>query len=383
MPSVCLNMIVKDEGKIIRRCLLSLREFIDYWVIVDTGSSDNTKEIICDVLRGIPGEIHERDWVDFAANRNMALELAINKSDYILFIDADDTLEFDESFDKEALDQDAYYLLCRDPVIDSFRLLMIKNREGWEWKGVVHEELTPPPGPLKIQLLKGVMKNGLSRDGHASINEKERYLNDARLLENSLLNDPENTRSIFYLAQSYVSAGELELALKYYDKRSQMGGYADEVFWSLYYSACIKDDLKMEAQEVIDSYWKAYLFLPRAEPLCYLARHLLKIGQYAYAYLVAKEAVSIPIPRTLHFVRREVYDYETLLYYAVAQHLIDRFEAAEKSYEQLLLKNSVPDHVRKMAKSFQVLCRKKERINVVTDRPSSLQDPDSEDGLRR
>ena len=74
-PTICLNMIVKNEAHVIRRCLDSVRPFIDCWVIVDTGSTDGTQELIREVMRDIPGELRERPWKNFAHNRNEALSL--------------------------------------------------------------------------------------------------------------------------------------------------------------------------------------------------------------------------------------------------------------------------------------------------------------------
>src|SRR3972149_8399584 len=82
--TVCLNMIVKNESKVIERCLKSVKPLIDYWVIVDTGSTDKTRQIISKFMSAIPGELHERPWVDFAHNRNEALHLAKGRGDYIL-----------------------------------------------------------------------------------------------------------------------------------------------------------------------------------------------------------------------------------------------------------------------------------------------------------
>src|SRR5216684_6417673 len=60
--SLCLNMIVKNEAHVIARCLASVRGVIDAWVIVDTGSTDKTKDRVRSLLSGIPGELHESKW---------------------------------------------------------------------------------------------------------------------------------------------------------------------------------------------------------------------------------------------------------------------------------------------------------------------------------
>ena len=68
-------MIVKNESKVIRRCLESVLPLVDYWVIVDTGSTDGTQQIILECLKEVPGFLHERPWVDFSHNRNEAIAL--------------------------------------------------------------------------------------------------------------------------------------------------------------------------------------------------------------------------------------------------------------------------------------------------------------------
>src|SRR5258708_39069818 len=87
---ICLNMIVKNEAPVIQRCLASVMPLIDTWVIVDTGSMDGTQQLIRETLAHLPGELHERPWVDFAHNRSEALELARGFGEYIFVIDADE-----------------------------------------------------------------------------------------------------------------------------------------------------------------------------------------------------------------------------------------------------------------------------------------------------
>lgn len=88
-PSICLCMIVKNEAHVIERCLASVRDLIDTWVISDTGSSDGTQQLIRAALDGIPGELHEEPWVDFGHNRTLNIRHAHAKADYLLLLDAD------------------------------------------------------------------------------------------------------------------------------------------------------------------------------------------------------------------------------------------------------------------------------------------------------
>ena len=102
--TICLNMIVKNESRAIEKCLSSVKNHIDYWVIVDTGSTDGTQEIIRKQLETIPGELHERPWKNFGENRQEALKLAKGRGDYLFFIDADDFLEYEKDFEQELID---------------------------------------------------------------------------------------------------------------------------------------------------------------------------------------------------------------------------------------------------------------------------------------
>ena len=86
-------MIVKNEAKVVRRCLASVRPLLDYWVVVDTGSTDGTQDIVRQAMSGLPGEVVQRPWVDFAHNRSEALSLARQHGTYSLIIDADDELD--------------------------------------------------------------------------------------------------------------------------------------------------------------------------------------------------------------------------------------------------------------------------------------------------
>ena len=140
--TICLNMIVKNEASVILRCLDSVLPIIDHWVIVDTGSTDGTQDIIRAHLRDLPGELHERPWQDFAHNRSEALELARGKSDYTFIIDADDTLEIAPGTTMPELTGDSYTVEINDTGMVYRRTQLVRSAMPWRYEGVLHEYLT-------------------------------------------------------------------------------------------------------------------------------------------------------------------------------------------------------------------------------------------------
>ena len=132
--SLCLNMIVKNEVPVIRRCLNSVRPVIDCWVIVDTGSSDGTQDVIRRHLSDLPGELIERPWVDFAHNRSEAVALARGRADYVFVIDADETLEIPARFKMPRLTADSYNLEVRFGTFTYARKQLLRNSLPWRYE---------------------------------------------------------------------------------------------------------------------------------------------------------------------------------------------------------------------------------------------------------
>ncbi len=341
MQTICLNMIVKNEAKVIRRSLSSVKRKIDYWVIVDTGSTDSTKEIILEELKDIPGELHERPWVNFEHNRNEALDLAIDKASYLLFIDADEEWVFSHDFDKNSLSHDFYVVKNRDLNVDLHRILLINTKFPWRWKGVLHEEIQSSH-PVSGAILSGVTNYGFVRDGSRAC-DPERYIKDAEILEKALLLEPDNARYVFFLAQSYATAGKYQEALKNYEKRTQMGGFAPEIFWSFFSMGCLRQDLQMDPKLIVESYCKAFLLDPtRAEPLHHLAVFYQDQNNHFLAYLITEFALSLPPPTSLSYILRDVYDHMLLTRFALAAHHLGELEKAKQSYKKLLANPELP-----------------------------------------
>lgn len=342
--TICLNMIVKDEQDVIERCLLSVKKLLDYWVIVDTGSSDLTKSLILSALKDIPGELHDRSWVNFQENRNQALELARGKSDYILFMDADETLDISSEFKKSELSEDFYlFRLIERSHTDFYRVSLIRDLSCWFWTGLYHEAIDSRE-TMSGRKLETIVKYGCTKDGNQSKNPRK-FLQEAEWIEDALAKDPGNSRYIFYLAQSYGNAKMYEKSLGLYQQRVGMNGDAEEIFWSYYCMGMIQQHLKKPQKEWLDSYTKAYCFdTSRLEPLLQIARYFQAEKQYLLGYSIAKMGLPIQKPFCSGYFHAWVYDYALELVFAECASMLGRKEEAKKVYLSLLQKKDLsPD----------------------------------------
>jgi glycosyltransferase involved in cell wall biosynthesis len=341
--TICLNMIVKDESAIITRCLESMVPIIDYWVIVDTGSTDGTQQIIKDYMakKAIPGELIERPWKNFAHNRNEAIDLAKSKADYLFFMDADDYIVYEKGFALPDLDKDFYYVTIRRAGTRYDRIHMVGNNREWKYVGVLHEVICPPADATSGTL--SLIYNQSNFDG-ARAKATDRYLKDAETLEMALLEEPNNQRYRFYLAQSYRDAGKRELALEHYQKRAEMGGWDQEVFWSWLEVARAQEALAMPPETVLASYKRAFASRPsRIEPLYYIALHYRMKNEYEKAYQVAKLATTLPPAQDQLFVQQWMYDWGMPLELSIAAYWTDRVEECQQISQDLLKKELDPN----------------------------------------
>lgn len=342
--TICLNMIVKDEAHVIARCLESVRPLIDSWAIVDTGSRDGTQEIVRGLLADLPGELIERPWKDFAHNRNEALEHARGRADYVLTIDADEVVELDPDFRLPHLTADAYAIEVSYAGCVYQRRQLVRDALPWRYVGVLHEHLECELARGE-ELLRGVRT--VPRHDGARARDPHTYLRDALLLEQALIEEPENTRYVFYLAQSYRDAGKFEEALARYRQRVEMGGWEEEIWYSLYQAAQLEERLGRPWGEAMEAYLAAHQFRPdRAEPLFRIGLHYAQLGQHDLALLFLAPAREIPPPGPDSlFVEQAVYDFLLGVEYAVSSFYVGDHEAAVAANNALVRGGRLPPEV--------------------------------------
>ena len=345
-------MIVKDESRVIERSLASVRDFIDYWVIVDTGSTDDTREKIQTFLSNIPGELHERPWKNFQHNRNEALALAREHGDYLLFTDASFVWIPERGFKFPELTADAYHVkLYASSKSLSWKLKMLAStKKSWTYYGeggshaVLHSD-----EPFTLETLTGVYIH-TQGDGkrRSSKNATAKYERDIEKFQNALTQNPGDPRATFYLAQSYRDAGHPQKAIEWFKKRATLDGDPEETWLSFLQIALIKQSLGHPWDEVERAYLTAYEAAPsRAEPLYPICEHYRKTREFEKSYAFAKKAIAIPHPKeAVLYVEESIYEWRMLYEYGVAAYGVGQYDEAARSFETLLREGKLPDKER-------------------------------------
>lgn len=345
--TICLNMIVKNEVRVIERCLESVKPLIDTWVIVDTGSTDGTQERIRSCLAGIPGELYERPWKNFGYNRTEAVKLARNKADYILFMDADDLLDYPEGYQFPPLTEGNYQMWRGVEGYSYLKPQLARGDLPWKWVGVTHEYLACDE-PHTTALLEGVRYR--SGDGGASSYDPEKFWKNIRLLEEGLKQEPLNNRYAFYLAESYRDAGEPERAIECYLKHNQLPRtWDEEAFWSLFQIAKLREKLGASYEESLENYERAHRARPhRPEPIYHLADWHNRTGHADLAYERLRGWFALPERKERDALFNEdwIKDWGLLFQLSLAAYSIGNDAEALLACEELLQNPRLPSDFR-------------------------------------
>jgi len=326
---LCLCMIVKNESKIIERCMQSCLPVIDYISICDTGSTDNTVEIINNFCRrnGIQGKVHNQEWKNFGYNRTLSYTTAketFPEADYCLLIDADMCLKILPEFNKNELDAGNYQVAQLGGTLYYFNTRLISTKYHWKCVGVTHEYWSPENNSCVTRQLKTLEFLDYC-DGGAKADKFER---DIRLLTQGLIDEPNNSRYMFYLAQSYHDIGEFKKAIRTYRQRIKAGGWYEEVYYSYYRIAKCKEGMKKNWSEIEQAYLDAHKYLPsRMEPVYEIGKHYQENEKYETAYNWLKKASVIPFPENqILFIFKDIYEFRVWDSLGISAYYVGKYQ---------------------------------------------------------
>jgi hypothetical protein len=226
--SVCLALLVKNAEGTVERCIKSSLPFIDRWLVIDTGSTDGTKDVTRAALGDLPGKLLEREWVRFDVNRSELLrEARASGADYTLMLDAD--MELAGRIDTTKLTSDEYLIEIHDRGMIYPLPLLTSNSKAFFYAGAAHACLN-----CEDQVTIGRIRGLWVIDHGGGPGTDGKFERDRVALEAEVLKNPNDTRSWFYLAQTYRDLDLIPQAVEAYKHRAMMAGFDEEIYWSLY-----------------------------------------------------------------------------------------------------------------------------------------------------
>jgi len=317
--TIVLCMIVKNEATVIERCFNSVKGIVDYYVICDTGSTDGTQDVIRAYWEKnkLKGEVLDRPWVNFAHNRQEAFDEGAGKCDYIMTMDADEVfVPFENGSPTltkkiETLPKFVWDKVDVRTCMGTFfynRIQFFKNGLNWKWHYPIHEVCTADNyksrGVLDDCCIIPTAEGGRAKDG-------KRFLRDAFILENYLIDNPKCARSWFYLSQSYHNAGEINKAIPPLFKVLEFSAWDEEKYLTFLRIGKLKLAQGKSFFDAESYFLKAHQEKPtRREPLFELLRYYRKTDQHHLAILFGEKAVKISFPlKDVLFVEADVYEW--------------------------------------------------------------------------
>lgn len=337
LATVCM---VKNEESVIGRMIKSAAPITDLFVFTDTGSTDGTKKKIKETCKevGLPYEIHDAEFIDFGVTRTQTVQNAIGKADYLLLLDADMTIE-DKGFDKESLSKDGYQLYYTGQNRYA-QMLLVNGHLDWKYYEKTHEYIYTDQIKT-IGNLKSLMINHHIDGG----NRKDKFERDRKLLEETIQENPKNRRAYFYLAETYRNMNKPHEAMENYRKRIELGGWKEEVYYSIYQLGRMLAQIKEYDQARI-TLMDAWEFRPqRLEALHALSIILRETKKFNTACLFLKKGLETNFPKDdVLFVEKPIYDFLLRFEYSINVYYAGNKKEALKQCNILLNQKDIPDN---------------------------------------
>lgn len=340
-----LVMMVKNEKKCLQGTLDSVVGHVDCMIIYDTGSTDNTLDIIQEHSKKHEINLYliQGEFVDFSTSRNVVLNYADSKdADYLLLMDCNDILrggdklrEYVKKQAKENTECEAY-LTCQiwwsGREDKYYNLRFLRNHRSWFYKGSVHEWMTKfdKYGGKVVDKSKSarmpdniVLFQDRTRDDDKT---GKRFHRDKVLLLEEHKNNPKEPRTVFYLAQTCACLNHNEEAFKYYKMRSEMKGFWEENFHSYLKCGDLSQTMNRSWEECLGWYMKAIEHSDRAEPMIKIAEYYQKKKKWNLAFMFIQKACELSYPEhCILFVEKRDYDYKRWHLMGIIGYYANRF----------------------------------------------------------
>jgi glycosyltransferase involved in cell wall biosynthesis len=300
MTLLQLVMIVKDSSSVIRQTLQLVKPFIDYWTILDTGSTDQTEQIIREELKNIEGNLYQENFIDFSTSRNRVLDLATLNCKYTFMLDDSFQLYNGEKLRSflQQTDCDSFDIAILDKSNLYYSRRILKTEKRLRYKYRVHE-IIPTTDHKTINYFDSEIYLFDYRDWKSELRSQNRLKLYLKILKEDHLQNPVDTRLIYYLAHTYNEMGQMEQASFFYRKRIELGQNPndEEVYLSYYLLGSI-EERKRNWDQALNFYHQAYIYSPdRAEPLYRSAVIYYNKNDFIQTFQHLHKAYQLSVPK--------------------------------------------------------------------------------------
>ena len=357
-PTVGLLVICRGDeaATVIARAIVSAHKIVDCTTVV-CDASEKTAEVARHLgaevfIRQSPKVDWERGIGVIAGARNEAIALAEMRTDYVLVIDADDSVE---GTLPDKLEADGYEVWITDGNLTYPRIQLFRSGMGYHYEGIRHEGLVIQGRLERLTMLtyhRGHSSYGFQDQDPPAV----KYMKHAIDLQQWLLRHPDDGRAAFYLARSYHDAGKWEEAVRAYERRIEIaGGWEEERYYSAFQIGMLR---KEHGQDPTQDLLRAHSMRPtRAEPLVELACWHRDDArkQYSLAYMFARRAAELPMPSDGLFLNKFIYTSGALAEMAICAYWAGYREDSVRLFEDVARR--APDRAR-WAESMAEMCRR-------------------------
>jgi hypothetical protein len=346
-----LCIMVKNGGPQFEKMLLDNISFFDRWTILDTGSTDETIDIINRILVGKKkGQLFQEPFINFRDSRNRCLELAGKTCKFITMLDDTYVIQgklrefLNEVRGDQLSNSFTLYIQSDDTIYGSNRIIKSDSELRYIYR--IHEVITPNNN-INIIIPKDV---SLIDDRIFDYMEKrtlERKQLDLKLLFEEVEEKPHDPRAYYYLAQTYNLLEDYEKAFFYFTKRAEFTniGFVQERVDALFESARIANfNLNKPWHECEELYNKCYKAdETRPEALYFIGIHYYLENNYNQAFGYFKKAFEIGFPIHCQYSLKPTLSYHFLpLFLCKICYELQEYELGKQSAE-LFLKNNLPN----------------------------------------
>jgi len=360
-----LTQIMKNEAHVAHRMLNSIKSIIDGVVVIDTGSTDDSINIVrkWGEDNGIETHVIERPFDNFENSRNesfkKAREIFLGRNDghtyYNFWLDFDEQIEIDANFNKQKIDKDLYMFNTYIGAMKYTRNELCRLDKAFRFYGPVHEFIVCDDKNITSGLMEGLTVRVKMDGGSWQSNIPAKYLSHAHVLE-KYINDTnrQDPRWVFYTAQSWHDSAcvpdnkeendeRLRRSMKFYKERvARPDGYPEEIFYAQYRIGTIMRAMEEPWNLALNELLKAYSFDPlRGEPIKAIIDYYLAVGEWHNAYLFSSFGKKNfhgknPYPTRLLFVDETLYVWKFLECHAAACFYTGRRDEAKQTYFEMV-----------------------------------------------